>query len=211
MVFQITQTKDSKIDQFYEKAMQELDEFFELNWKRNIPNIILVDDRKTINLLYGKTTEDWLVAWVPFGKDIYLLNPNNYEKESSHKYSDETFFARIKHELVHCYVNVITNALHKKPIWLLEGITVYLSGQNKFKTKPKKLKEFLKFYNKCGSDVYYESGFAVEFLVEKYGKTKILQLIKEMKNAKSEKEFKKLFKKIYGFELKYENFEVVNP
>jgi len=69
------------------------------------------------------------------------------------------------------------------------------------------LKDFIKFYKKKGKEVYYESGFAVEFLVEKYGKNKILKLVKSLKNIDSEEEFNKKFKEIYGFELKYENFK----
>lgn len=187
--------------------MIELDSFFRLNWEHNRPNLILVPDRKTIDALKGKKTEAWLVGWVN-GTDAYLLSDKNYEKESNHKYSDKEYFALIKHELAHCFSDIISN-FSRKPVWLLEGISIFLSGQNKFKTKPKKLSKFIDFYDKCRKEVYHESGFAVEFLVKKYGKEKLLKLLKKAKEADSKEDFANLFKSIYGFNLSYENFEVL--
>ncbi len=44
----------------------------------------------------------WSVGWVN-GKDVYLLDKNSFEKESSHAYSDEKYFFLMKHELAHAY------------------------------------------------------------------------------------------------------------
>ena len=62
----------------------------------------------------------------------------------------------------------------------------------------------MSFYDKGGAaGVYEESGFVVELLVNKFGKTKLLKLIKTLHTTNSEKQFKKLFKDIYGFNLNY--------
>ncbi|MDP7520900.1 MAG: hypothetical protein QF567_01555, partial [Candidatus Pacearchaeota archaeon] len=155
----------------------------------------------------GKETEEWLVGWVN-GNMVYMLSDKNYETESNHKYSDEEYFALLKHELAHCFSNVVSG-FTQKPIWLLEGISIFLSGQLKLKTKPEKFSQFIEFFENGGKGVYSESGFAVEFLVQKYGKEKILQLLKKAKKSNSKKDFADLFKSIYDFELKYENFEIL--
>ncbi|MDP4038737.1 MAG: hypothetical protein Q8P54_02105 [bacterium] len=207
MTFKISKSNHSKLDKVYEKSMTELISFFGLNWKYNRPNLILVPDRKTIDLLCGEKTEDWLVGWVR-GRDAYVLNHEAFGTDSSHEYSNEQYFALIKHELTHCFSGNVSKYAHI-PVWLTEGISIYLSGQNKFKTKPKKLTRFIDFYQEGGKGLYSEAGFAVELLVKKHGKQKILKLLKRLKEVNSRKDFANLFKSIYGFELKYENFKIV--
>lgn len=205
MIYKINKITHPKLKQVYTSSMEELSQFFQINWKFNRPHIILVPNRKTIDSLKGRKTEDWVVGWASNG-NVYLLEDKNFEKESNHKYSNEKYFALIKHELAHCFSNIISN-FSKKPVWLLEGISIYLSGQNNLKTKPKKFEKFIGFFDKSGKEVYSESGFAVMFLVKKYGKEKLLTLLKESKKSESQESFSNLFKSIYGFELSYANFE----
>ncbi len=207
MIFEIKKNNNLKLDEVYEKSMAELDSFFELGWKYNKPKLILVPDRKTIDFLRGEKTEDWLVGWAD-GKTIFMLSDKSYETESNHKYSDYKYFALLKHELAHCFSNVFSDNA-KKPVWLLEGICIFLSGQLKLKTKPEKFSKFLEFYENGGEGVYLESGFAVEFLVKSHGKEKLLELLKKTKNTKSQKDFAILFNSIYGFELNHDNFEIL--
>jgi len=202
MIFKITSIKDELLEKIYNELMKDLNDFFELNWVENTPSINVVDNRETINIIKGRQTEDWLVGWSN-GNKVYVLNRDNLEKESNHKYDPEKYCALVKHELSHSFYDIISNNTHK-PIWLCEGVAIYTSGQNEFKRQPIEFKEFLKFYENGGSGVYEESGFFVEFLVQKFGKQKLLNLIKESKNAKSEAEFNELFCKEYGFELEYE-------
>jgi hypothetical protein len=206
MVFEIKNIKNSKVDGFYKRAMNELNSFFSsfLNWKYHAPRLILVPDRKTWDFIEGEKTESWLVGSAD-SNTIYVLDPKNFEAESCHKYSDETYFSLIKHELVHCFFNILANG-QENPLWLNEGLCMFLSGQNKFKKKPGSFKNFLKFYNNSGKEMYSESGFAVELLVRKYGKKKLILLIKELKKFPSKGKFKELFKSIYGFDLSYRNF-----
>ena len=206
MIFKIKTTSNKKLEEYYNKAMKELDDFFKINWEYNKPRIILVPDRKTIDSLRGKKTEPWIVGWAS-RTNVFLLNPKKFEKESNHKYSNEKFSALIKHEICHCFLDVVAKGYSQKPRWLIEGVCIYLSGQNKFKNKPSQLKEFLKYEENVGLSVYRESGFALEFLIKKYGKNKLIKLLKSLSKIKSKKEFATLFKKIYGFDLKYKNFE----
>ena len=59
------------------------------------------------------------------------------------------------------------------------------------------------FGENVGKGIYKESGFFIELLVNKFGKEKLLELIRRLPEINSEESFKKLFKEIYGFELSY--------
>lgn len=205
MIFEIKAVQDNWIKKQYEKAMKELDAFFGLNWKRNRPEIHLVQDRKTIKTIWGEDSGDWIVGWVSGTSAIYILDRKNYEKESSHKYSDKEYSRLIKHELAHCFFNVFSKG-HQKPKWLWEGVAMYVSKENdkRMKKKPEKFNDFLDYYiSRPNKDVYKEAGFVVQFLTERFGKSKLLSMIKSLNEVKSERGFKRLFKQIYGFPLNY--------
>lgn len=204
VIFEVRKKKNKKIQKMYDDSMEELDSFFRLNWKKHKPSIILINKRKEIDLLKGRKTPDWNVGWVEKHK-LYILSPNNYEKESSHKYSHKEYRALIKHELCHLFFAVITNR-NSCPLWLNEGTAVYLSGQNEFKKPAKKFKYFLKYYDDADKHIYYESGFAVQHLVERFGKKNFMKLLKGLTKTKSKDEFNKLFKKIYGSNSTYKFF-----
>ena len=201
MIFEIKEQKDTILKEMYTKAMKELNKFYELNWKYNLPNIIVLRTRKEIDKFWGGKTEDWVVAFAE-KQTIFILSRENYEKESSHKYSYEEYFSTLKHELGHLFFGYISNR-KENPFWLNEGTQLFIAGQLKFKKPINKFSKFIAYYNKWDKGVYQESGFVVELLVKKFGKVKLINLIKSLANINSEKEFNKSFKKIYGFNLSY--------
>ena len=187
---------DKFIKKIYNNSIKELNEFFGINWKKDKPKIILVLDRKSIDLIRGQKTEAWTVGWVKEGK-VFILDRKNFEKESIHKYSDKYYSSLIKHELAHLFTQRFVEVIDKPiyPRWLFEGIAIYLSGQNKMKRDLKKFKDFLQFYKKVTSSLYKESGFAVEFLIKNFGKERFLKLLKISKKIKTKKRFNKEFKR----------------
>lgn len=209
MMFSVESSMDKSVKIMFDKALKELDGFFRLGWKQNKPRIFLVKNRETINGLLGRKTEGWVVGWTNH-TDIFILDRSTYEKESCHKYSEKEYSKLIKHELAHVFTMAFLGIFNKPiyPDWLWEGLAICLSGQNKSRKRPLYLKDFISYYSKDMNNpgVYRESGFAIEFLLENYGRQKLLKLIKSVKQAGSEKEFAKQFKKIYGFELNYKNF-----
>lgn len=202
MIFKIQHIKDDLLEKIYIDSMKSLNDFYEINWAHHLPTITIVDDRETINALKGEKTENWIIGWTN-GSQIYILNKDNFEKESDHKYNPDEYPTLIKHELSHCFYNILSNYNHF-PSWLGEGVAIYTSGQNNSKNKPGKFTEFLEFYNHGGKGVYSESGFFIQVLVEKFGKQKLLDLIKGLKNIKTKEEFERLFAKQYGFNLTYD-------
>lgn len=204
MIYKVSIIKDDFLENIYRESLDELNAFYGIDWKHYLPRIIVVDDRKTIDFLKGEKTKSWVIGWSE-SKTIYILNKDNYEDESDHKYDHLRYSAFIKHELSHSFYNVLSKG-NCKPIWLNDGVAIYTSGQNKFKKKPVKFKNFLEFHNHGGKEMYAESGFVVQLLVEKYGKQKLLKLISGLDMVKNNNDFSGFFKKIYGFDLNYENF-----
>lgn len=208
MIFEIKEKKDKFLERIYKKAMRELNVFYELNWKYGKPAIILWKRRKDYDKIRRQKTKRYNRAWAS-GFAIYVLDRKFVEKESNHKYSKESYFALIKHELSHEYFRILSGGRFK-PLWLNEGVAVFVSNQNKLKGfSILKFDNFLNYYNHFEKKRYNESGFAVEILIEKFGKKKLLELIKGLSRINSEKEFKKLFKKIYRFELNYRNMNAL--
>lgn len=152
MILTIGVKENKFVHKIYDSSMQSLKEFFGFELGNNAPNIILVKDRATIDALKKEKTEPWSVGWTD-GKNIYVLDKKNYEKESSHKYSRAEYITLIKHELVHSFYDELTDSCHGPP-WFSEGVAIYLSGQNKFKTKPAELKEFLDIHTYYEKDIY---------------------------------------------------------
>jgi len=203
MIFQlkIKPAKDKFIAKIYKKSMKELGEFYDIKWTMNMPNILVVNTRKELDVFYGSRSPSWVVGFASWNK-IFLLNRKKFGKESSHKYSEKYYSSLIKHELSHLFFKIISRG-NGNPKWLNEGTAIYTSGQNKERKKPEKFKTFLNFYKEAGAGVYEEAGFVVDMLVEKYGKAKLLKLIKISNKISSEGQFKSEFKKIYGFGLNY--------
>ncbi|MDD4353571.1 MAG: hypothetical protein PHN56_03880 [Candidatus Nanoarchaeia archaeon] len=191
-------------DEYFEKSFNELEEYFNFGWTRNIPLLFLIESRKEMDLLEGRKTEDWCMGTTK-GRLVFIFSPESLEKETCHTYEKNDYLMVIKHELVHVFTNIISKNKYF-PDWFWEGLAVYLSGQNNFKKKVKEFKEFLKYYDNGGSGVYYESGFAIELLINKLGKDKLMDLIFNWKNITNKEEFDNAFKKIYDFEPNYETF-----
>ena len=204
MPLKIESFEDELLDKIYTESIDDLNKFYEINWTHHQPVVIIMKDRKAIDALKGENTERWMVGHAE-GNKVFILDRNNFESESDHKYSSETYYSLIKHELSHCFYRVLYDG-HMKPVWLCEGVAIYTSGQNKEKRPVECFREFLGFYENGGKGVYAESGFAVYLLVKEFGKQKLLDLIKGLKSVTAQKDFTTLFVQIYGIEPVYEKF-----
>ncbi len=184
MFFNITLNNNKTLINYYNKIMNELNSFFNIEWVNNKPKVFLVDNKDTLNLL--SKSPEWVVGWT-FKNNVYILHPRNF--------SEEYFISLLKHELTHTFFNVISKN-HTNPAWLYEGVSLYLSGQY----KDRKVELFKSFLD--NKNIYLESGLAVKLLINYFGKEKLLQLIKQL----GSRQFNNLFKEIYGFNPSYEEF-----
>lgn len=206
MIFKINSAKDTWLEEAYEKAITDLGQFFGINWVENKPKVFILPDRKTIDEIRGQSTPRWVVGFGGIGMGgVYLLDRANFEKESDNTYSEERYVALLKHELGHCFMDTITEG-YRKPLWLMEGLAIYLSGQLQWYNQPEKLEKFLESFDKQGDKIYTESGFAVKLLIDKYGKEKIIGLLKQLTVRPDENKFKEIFKGSFDTELGYDLF-----
>ena len=86
-----------------------------------------------------------------------------------------------------------------EPVWLNEGVSIYFANQ-KWKTPDIQtlLKVVdLKKYNNWKSLVYPIGHFWVNFLIDNFGKDTFFKLLNEISKDGSEKNFNKIFYKIY--------------
>jgi len=203
MIFKLKKAKDKFLEAAYNKVMSELNAFYGIGWVRNCPNIFIVENRKDIDELEKFKTGLWQVGWVS-GWDVFILDKSKVGKESERAYSKEEYEALLKHELSHLFFGIMSGTIGMKPfpVWFCEGVAIY-TADIQFKKPVKEFKSFLKFYEEHGHEVYEEAGFFIEILVKKFGKVKLLELIKSLKIIKTQKDFDKTFNKIYGFKLNY--------
>lgn len=209
MIYTLTSLQDKDLEDFYINSFRELDEFYELNWTQFKPNIFIIssdEEYKAIrnNMSLGSFRR--ATGWIGNG-NVYVVNKVMYSEMMGKDYLDERYLKLIKHELSHCFYQHVSQVYSKnRPDWLWEGCAIYLSGQLKYMRKPIKLKNFLEHYEqRSGGEVYLESGFVINILIEKYGKAKLLELIRNISQYNSEDDFYKLFRKVYDIELNYEN------
>ena len=181
-----------------EKAIQDYNEFFGITLQREF-KIYMIHYREEMDIIQETKTEDWVVGHTrDYGTKIFIFDPEYYEKETGKK--QKYFKKLLKHEIVHVYIREIVNG--KCPRWLNEGLAYYLANQQ---ISDKPLEEIVNCIDSHETFVvehYRPSGRLVTMLIEKYGKEKIINLLKSSKNPK---EFFSAFQNIYGFEFTKEN------
>jgi len=200
-VFKLTPLKQPRLQKYKEEAMKELNNFFEMDWKRNTPKILVLDDRETIDLFRGEESKDWVVGWSMGSSAACILNPENIEKESSHR-KDYDIEKLIKHEFTHAFFN--SRFGRSKFPWVSEGIAIYLAEQlDKYKM-PREFTGFLE--GKDSKKIYKESGNAIKLLIDKFGKKKLFEFFSKQKEVQNPKTLEKVFKEVYGDDLNYKFF-----
>jgi hypothetical protein len=192
---------NKKMEKTLEKINQELSLFF--NFKAKQPLLFLVDSRKDMDLIGGKKTEDWFVG-VFKHNNIYIFNPEIFEKVSSH--TREEFVQILKHEYCHAYYAQLTNEY--RPLWLNEGLACFLSGKKLILKDDYKdqLLDIFSYFDHTNRDIYRVGQYWVQFLLKKFGKKKFISLIKAMRLISTERQFSDKFYEIYGFKFGRSSF-----
>lgn len=193
---------DSLTQNALDEGMKVMNEFTRVTWNRNMPNAKILNTREEIDQLRGMKTERWVKGFT-HGTDVCVLSFDKMETVSDKKLTEGEYKNLVKHELCHLYYAMLTNN-KRVPVWLIEGLAVFLSGQLESRTRPEKFAVFLDYFSNGGAGVYRETGFVVELLINKFGKDKIVQFVKEMKEVNSEEEVGGKFKEIFGIDLTYE-------
>jgi len=202
-IFNLSWNDEEWYHQILEECFQELDEYFDRHWVNGRPKLYILKDRKTINEYRNEQVPSWVIG---FGgnkaKKIFILDKENFEKESSHKYTEKDYITTIKHELTHCYVDLLINN-YRNPVWLNEGFVSNICQELDRYSQPKRFDHFLSCFNNHGKGAYLEGTWFVKMLLDQFGKEKIIEFHKKLKDRLNQKEFNQLFKKEFGFKLEY--------
>lgn len=195
-----------RIEEFYDKYIDEFNEFFEVGWKENLPELVIMENDKVADEVFEEQLESkresWQIGWVRGTEKVYVLD----KKHCKMVKSDEDYLFLIKHELAHSFTLFYCMQkrfnCQKLPRWLWEGVAIFLSEQPK---QSSELSRFLESYDSYEEGLYQEAGIAIAMLVKKFGKGKLLEFVSGCSKIKDREEFEKLFEEIYGFELNYKN------
>lgn len=210
MIYRLKRIEDRLVQEAYDEGMKSLNDFWGIGWTKGTPKIYVVDSRADIDEIKGFVTEPWLVGWAtglePGDRKIYVLDFDKFESESNHDRNEEKYKMLIKHELCHLFMSTVSNgSFIQAPMWLNEGVSVYLSGQIYTRKKPDRFVGFLDSDRKNPFPAYGEGSFVVELLVNKFGKEKLISLVKKLPELKERRTLFDIFEEVYGFVLSYDN------
>lgn len=197
-VFKVSPLNDKNLQEYRDKAMKSLNDFFNREWIYNTPKVFIVDDRKTIDLLREQETKSWIAGWSWGTLAVFILNPENVTKESSLS-EDYDFEKLIKHELCHAFFQLTLGKSNF--MWIEEGVCDYVSDRLGRYEKPKEFGGFLD-----GENVYQESGYVIEIIMENFGKEKLFEFLRKQSGVENKEKLNEVFKKVFGDDLSYKFF-----
>lgn len=187
-----------------DQALTEFEKFFEIKLSRTLC-LIYLNSRQQFDDVVGKKTLPFETG-CSISNLIFMMAQEVYEQESNIKFSQESNILMLRHELCHNFFQRL--AWTNRPVWLNEGTAIYLSGQIKKYKKPDKLSNFLLFESTNfinGQDAYQESGFAIQKIIEHFGKEKFIEFLKLIRKNSDNQDVSKMFNQVYGLELNYDN------
>ncbi|MFH1428098.1 MAG: hypothetical protein ABIG60_06285, partial [Patescibacteria group bacterium] len=98
---------------------------------------------------------------------------------------------------------------YSRPKWLNEGLCCYLADQVKKKPTKKEALRVFDYYQKTDWRIYDIGYFWVKLLIDKFGKKKLLKLLKKIDSQATEKEFTEIFYQVYGFKFSKKEFNKI--
>jgi len=199
--------------QIIDNLLGPVEAFHQLKFKSK-PKIYIFSDR--LSYLRRTVTQARFYAY-PNGN--LVVSPWAIAEADSGKISLEIYLTHeLSHSLIYQQMGVL--AAYKCPQWLMEGIAVYSSNQMGTTWYPSKEETYMaicdgnyfppEYYKTSREDevklnvkyriafIYSEFGCIVDYLVESYGKDKLIDLIKSLSNNEN---YKVAFMKIYGIDF----------
>lgn len=204
-------------DNSIDKVKKMLQQCYRRNvkfFKREIKgvNLVLLYTRQEMDNLAGHKTPAWLVGRADpdplIENQICIFSPKVFEQVSNHNKNE--FKKILCHEIAHLF----TNAIHKgyKPQWLNEGLACFVAGQinltsSNISFNPRMIfllgtsKQWSKNVAKPSVQGYWQSWKAVNYLIEKYGKSQLLFFLSSLGDRCNNRIFYTKFKHVYDRNL----------
>ena len=126
--------------------------------------------------------------------EISIFEEDVFEKVSPHPKED--FPKVLAHEITHIYTKSKFNLTF--PMWLNEGIAYVIADQDKKTGEKKDIRQVHTFEEWNKNPAYGASGKFVRYLIEKFGKEKLVELLKEIKENEKKETFKTKFEQTFG-------------
>lgn len=194
--------------------------------------VILPPDLESYRKLHAGDEPETL-AWYPSGfqtKDKIVMWPPSvprYSTEQGQEYFWQSEFPEILlHELVHVVVGQITGVFNPVPVWLNEGLAVYIESEYSPQTRQYWETTYLGLealgslhtwdevtvrstseYPVSGARAHYAQSYAmVRYLVETYGMNVLIDYIRTFRTAPDEEptdpaaRYRENFREVYGIE-----------
>lgn len=205
------------------KGAKELRRIVEKGTRRNekffgssIPSlaVVLLNTREEIDNQMKRKTPNWVVGGFDSQKNyVFILAPWAFEKESCHP--KRSFPKVLIHEISHLFIGQVHP--FSVPRWLVEGLASYLAEQKRplvsisleLLNSPFliKLSSSSGWNENANKGAYPISYYWIEFLINKYGKEKMLKFILKLRKNQ---EIKDAFKQIYPKSLNLTEKDFVN-
>ena len=158
-------------------------------------DIQFVYSRNKFNEMWGSKTKGFVSAFVKDDK-IVIFAYGIFDKET--RWKRKEFYNTLIHEINHLFYQELRDEEYD-PLWLSEGLATFIQHNKKKGIYKNKLKITRKVLEQKFEEIDIKSyqifAMFVEYLILKFGKDKILELIAGLKNGK---ELNKTFKKIYN-------------
>jgi len=174
------------------KSEKKLELFFGIKTPKY--RFVYLKSREEIDRLKGYKTENWVCGFT-IGKTIYILHPEVIEKTSTCKVAEIS--SLFKHELAHIFYVEIARG-EDRPLWLNEGLALHLGEQDMQRVDRIPLQKIEHYFDSADEELYYYSFSLVKYLINVYGKNKIIQLLKSIEPSITKKSFPKVVQRIYG-------------
>ena len=172
--------------------------------------IKVANNEKDFKKLTGKWYSPWAKGISRKGEYIVIRGPKLFLQNYKKFKGTAKFEMLLAHEINHIYAKHLN--IYEGPYWFTEGLAMYVAGQipgKAYKQKAKYTKEKVKklmFYRlimkKVSAEMYNVHYSGINYLITKFGKQKLLKLIKvyskNMKKRTFEARFKKLFRISYN-------------
>ncbi len=191
-IFEVKTVKNKEIEKHLIRTQKRFKDFFGVSFE--LPRVFLFKSRNQMSILFQRKLSKWHVGnsdgnYVCITKDLLKIDP-------------ERFWKVLTHEYAHMAIHVYSQCNHIKPRWLNEGLSCYLAKQWKPVMAQKLTKDSLNLYFDKTDNYIFPLGYnQVRMLIERYGKLRILKLLKQAKKINNKKDFNKIFKNIYKIDL----------
>lgn len=179
-----------------DQIVKECEEFFEIG-PIPLPEINFIYTREEMDTLLGRKTERWERAVCVYGK-LTFIHPSKTLELTTH--TNDDFWKVVKHEMAHWFYTDITGT--HRPKWFNEGLANVVAESPR--QRPKSLDEPVvdKYFAKSESFTYAWGYWMVKYLLDEYGKEKLVELTKSLTDNEVTKEFfAKQFMEIYDFDV----------